>query len=412
VVIANAGGGLPRRITGAVDYSTRVLALAPTSYWQMGEAAGNFADAGSLPDPISVFNYPASQTRAVAGHSSGGDVRAAMRVSDANNNSFFGVAAVNANHALPGYSVPFSIAFWIRSQCDKGPPVRIAHTRNYTQGNAAAGWSLGILGVSSAGLGLTLAIGSGIAYVDVTLVGPRGAGNGAMDGRWHHVAFVHSGTTAINSPSDWACYFDGAPAAFVVTGSTPTVGGATGPVPLRFLNGSGASLSADLQDFAIWRNRGLTASEVASLGNPNIGKASWSLARAVDATVRGLLIPGDTIQSSTGPRPGRRVYLSTGGARTEVDPSAPLDYAVTAGQTLTVDVEQIHNAGTGPVPFVADAGGNGPAVVYEESDPPTPPPPPPIPPVTGSVTYDPAPSPVMAWGSPSPAPVVGRAYRE
>src|SRR5512133_205559 len=103
--IVAAGSGLPRRITGQIDYSQRVLALNPSGYWRLGEAAGQALDSTANARHLTLTG---SWSRAQPGHGRGGS--AWLSLKNINNLARCTAAAEYPEHRLVG-GVPFAFCF-------------------------------------------------------------------------------------------------------------------------------------------------------------------------------------------------------------------------------------------------------------------------------------------------------------
>lgn len=113
-------------------------------------------------------------------------------------------------------------------------------------------------------------------------------------------------------------------------------------------------------------------------------RARWAVPVAANGLLKRIAIPGhlggQLGVSDTGWRAGttldfrraRCFYsLNGGGSRVEFTPNAPLAVAVTAGQTITFDVDLYSGPGVpgGPAPWVAGDNGEGPTVYMAVADP-------------------------------------------
>lgn len=354
---ASAGGGLNGRITGAFDFGAAVLALAPSGYWRMGESGGSFED-GTANNRDLTLSGTTGVTRGVSGHGRGGDTGAGLQTTGT------GEAVAGGEYAEHRFTAgtPWAVLVHGKRNTDTLSGYAFANTRNSPSASGnTAGWA-----ICANSLGTVLLyIGNGSTNCSLRITDESAAGAG-----WRSIAFIYNGG-ATNSAASWTAVVDGVTVTTSASGADLAAGGAiTSAAALQV--GQQSTSSIVTQDVAIWSAvTPPTPEQIAALQNIALGKMRWTLAFPAAATIRGTTVPGGITRTNNGSATSKDIalYLSTDGVnRTAVTLGEDPAYAVTAGQTLYLDVELTHLAGE-HLPFVGDSTGLfGPTIFYEEAE--------------------------------------------
>lgn len=356
-IVASAGSGLPRRITGGIDYEARVMALGPSGYWPLNEASGSFLDrttnARHLTHTAGVIQ------RAQSGCGIGGS--AGLSVQSSNGYDMrIGAAALYPEHTLvPSSGFACFAWLWISDEgINAGNGTLLFRTND--AGTTILGWAW-----YTSATAQTLRIKPPGALAQRFAYGAAAA-KIYDNARWVPVAVRHvAGATRFMVGGEWFTYNSGNALTDPGGGSYPLLVG-------------GGFLISDVarrwQHMALWAGSGIAVPSEAQLTalatGVACGTARWTL--PVDATqartLKGWQLPGRLARADL-TRLGVRSYYQIGaGARTEFDPGDDLSIAIPAGSACYLDADLTHHH-LDDLPWIADSLGGGPVALYEEADP-------------------------------------------
>jgi hypothetical protein len=373
--IVTGSSDLPRRITANVDYQQRVLELNPSGYWPLSAVTPNW---GPFPDlstnsrslyASTSSNWDLFNTR-LPGHQMAGDTRTSLQ--RYLNGFQLSAAAIYPEHDFIVGS-PFSVMAWCMFIQSAGD----FYISTILSDRNSAGWLLqSNAGLSSRVPNFAVFSGSSSTNVYINTEQERFFRNDLG-----HVVYTYNGG-ATNNLSSWKAYVNGKAVAIAFTGTPAnlSVGRLTGTASVYSQGTNHNNTYIRMQDLAVWNSKCLTPTEVASLANVPFGPARFQKSFTSPATVKGVLLSGgganDILQSKVTPVIRARV---DDGPMYEMNPSTGrvlissswTVLALSASQTLTVDVSQTHYISSS-LPFVGDPLGGGPALVFEEEAPPHP----------------------------------------
>jgi hypothetical protein len=359
--IVAAGSGLPRRITGAIDYEARVLALGPSGYWPLNETTGQFLDRSAAARHLT--HSAGTIQRAQLGCGIGGSLTAALASSNAYNVVISADAVYDEHKILP--SVGFAMCAWVRNPTTGGGYQGIVGTNSWSAGSHGWQWlawygSAPYLAVQT----IRVRASSGEQYARDSV---GGRASRVFRSEWTFVAVRHSGgVTRFLTDGVWEPGTSG-----------PLVDPAAAVAALRVVNGS---LTSDVQrhwhHLALWGGAVAVPSEAQLLALATAipcGRAPWTLPVDVTQprTLKGFAVPGSLSRSvnTTESRLGVRCYYSiAGAAEVEFDPGDDLSVSIPTGATCTLAADLTHHH-LDDLPWIGDSLGGGPVALYEEADP-------------------------------------------
>jgi hypothetical protein len=359
LVIASAGNGLPRRITGQIDYAARVLALDPSAYWQMNSATSAHAD--SVPGGQALNDIGGGTfVRQSTGHGRGGDIRTCL---DLNSGRTLSGGVPAARHTFT-VGQPFSLSMFHRRR-HTGALLSsdILIGTKYQLSYIYSGWGFFPSGFAlHPGNTSTLSISAAKPGDETSTYSTRWIG-----GVWNHFVVSYNGGPT-NQTSSWAYYVNGESWTISINGGL-FVNGTAFP-GTNILGASG--LPGDYQDIAIWNNRALTTQEVMDLASPPLGRSTFSHVIDGDSTVKSLILPGRHRRDLAGSACATSYISLDAGAYSPIEQnSTRLGLTVQSGSVVSIAVDLVHHAGT-PLPYIGDDEGGGPAFITEEEAPPHP----------------------------------------
>lgn len=372
--LVGASGPLPARITGAANYGLNVLALNPTGYWRLNEPSGiTFADGSPNNRPL-VANNGSTPSRST-GHGRGGDTGGCAAPTGVGG-GFIASGNYPEHRIVAG--TPFTALLWSRALATGMSQFNAIGTQSNPGTTNSPGWSLRPSYNNSGWWEFMVVNAAGTAY-RYGRITPIGA-NDWYSTRPQLAALRYTGG-ALTAQASWNLSVGGVTYPFTVFGgSSPADVGAGGA--LWVLN---STLNIYAQDAAVFAGVYLSDAQLLALaGATPCGRARWTLPSvAYSRTFRSFALPGSLSRNvnTTESRLGVRAYYSLdgGATRTEFDPGDDLaaGVAIPAGTALTLDADLTHHH-IEDLPWIADASGGGPVVVWEEADPP---------PVTVQVPY-------------------------
>lgn len=359
--IVAAGSGLPRRITGAIDYEARVLATSPAGYWPHDESAGQFLDRTANAVHLTL----GSGVRGVAGHNKGGSTRlgAAPNLRTQKLSSYVGAVS----HLDIASGTPWACMTWFRFS-STGAALNAIFVPLGT--SASYGSAAGIVVLLAPASGnASIYIGTGaVSYTLGSFPAPVAIGDRA----WHSISVRYSGD-AFNSLGSWDVRFDGIAVSVFANTSLPASYSTAGTGVYCGYNSNIDGRFFDEGDCIIWR--GATVPSAAGLAELSsaipCGTARWTLPTATYArTLRGFQVPGRLARADL-TRLGVKAYYQIGaGARVEFDPGVDPAVSIPADSACYLDVDLTHYH-LDDLPYVADSLGGGPIALWEEADPAT-----------------------------------------
>jgi hypothetical protein len=353
-VIRDAGGGLPRRVMGA-RYTQHVIDLAPSGYWPLDEASGNFIDRSpNARDLTPTANYA---VRRAMTYLRGGEVSYAINASGTGNSAASGTYP---EHQI-AVGTPFTMMFWW--QIGNGASSNFAITNNGQVNPAIPGFFVrnNIGRYFEANFSSTT--GAYATVKTLSYVYPFEWGQ-----PWITPTILRYNGGALTSAASWSLRQSGVVAPLTVTASGSPANIGTGTLRVAYGIQSATTFFGGV---AIWNNRRLTDAQCAILDAATpCGTARWTLPAdaAQDRTLKGVQLPGRLARADL-TRLGVRVYYQIGAdPRVEFDPGDDLSVSIPAGAACYLDADLVHNH-IDDLPWIADSLGGGPVALYEEPAP-------------------------------------------
>jgi len=364
---ATASAGLPQRIQGGQPIFAEMMKDNPFSLYRFNE---NMLQTTNITTNGFILNW-ANKTLGLGAKSTSRVATPGIEGYCYTTNAADNVAVVGAGFGNPIYNVPYSYEMWINPSS-----LNIVSQYVNIMGSRAGletdpGWQVRITPSGTIQFIISTTSGTNQIYVQAPT-------SSLKTGSWSNIIAAYTGN---GSNTGMVLYINGVAVNNFGAGTLTSNPGAVNPGGI-FGSGGGSQpmqSGSKCQLVALYSGTFLNSARALAhwSASLNPARARFSKSFSSDAVIRSVAVPGcsdtlfgtssfTTVGSGTFRASGIRTFLSTdgGNTRTELTQSDNISYNVSAGQTVTVDVDlMFYNA---VVPWIGGSSGSGPSIVYDD----------------------------------------------